>query len=117
DTVDDLTRAEILAFDRGMLEPLRAMGAPLTHANLPIATSNHLVQWALCRAGLGLCFMMEDVGDAEPSVARIPAVLPPVTVPLWLTTHREVHTSRRLRAVFDLLAEGLQRPDASATPR
>ncbi|MCB9762096.1 MAG: LysR family transcriptional regulator [Alphaproteobacteria bacterium] len=107
---EDLVRAELLAFDRTelLVEHLRAMGAPLTRENFPIATGNHLVQWAMCRAGLGLCFMMEHVGDAEPAVVRIPRVLPPMPVPLWLTTHRAVHTSRRLRAVFDLLAEGLR---------
>jgi len=111
DTPADLAKAELLAFDRTdlMREHLGGMGAPLRRANFPIATGNHLVQWALCRAGLGLCFMMEDVGDAEPAVVRIPEVLPALPVPLWLTTHRAVHTSRRLRAVFDLLAEGLAR--------
>ena len=107
---EDLARAELLAFDRTdlMVEHLRGMGAPFVAANLPIATPNHLVQWALCRAGVGLCFMMEEVGDAEPAVVRIPEVLPPLPVQVWLTTHRAVHTSRRLRAVYDLLAEGLQ---------
>lgn len=111
ETAEDLARADVLAFDRTelMVQHFRRMGAPLTHENFPIATGNHLVQWAMCCAGLGLCFMMEDVGDADPAVVRIPEVLPALFVPLWLTTHRAVHTSRRLRAVFDLLAEGLQR--------
>jgi DNA-binding transcriptional LysR family regulator len=30
------------------------------------------------------------------------------SLPVWLVTHRELHASRRLRAVFDLLAERLQ---------
>jgi hypothetical protein len=30
-------------------------------------------------------------------------------VPVWLATHREMHTSRRIRVVFDLLAEDLGR--------
>jgi DNA-binding transcriptional LysR family regulator len=110
ETAEDLVRAEVLATGQVemMLQYLRNMGAPLSRENFPIVTSNHLVQWDLCRAGLGLCFMMEHAGDAEPAVVRIPQVLPPVPVPMWLTTHRAVHTSRRLRAVFDLLAEGLQ---------
>jgi len=28
-------------------------------------------------------------------------------IEFWLTSHREVRTSQRVRAVFDLLAEGL----------
>jgi len=31
----------------------------------------------------------------------------PVEFPIWLVTHRELHTSRRIRLVFDLLAEAM----------
>jgi len=31
----------------------------------------------------------------------------PFIFPLWLTTHRELNTSRRVRMVFDFLAEAL----------
>ena len=34
-------------------------------------------------------------------------VVPPLPIPMWLTSHRELRTSRRVRVVFDLLAEGL----------
>jgi hypothetical protein len=30
-----------------------------------------------------------------------------VTFPIWLVTHRELRTSRRIRVVFEALAEGL----------
>ena len=33
-----------------------------------------------------------------------------VPVPTWLTTHRELRTSRRIRLVFDLLTEHFSRP-------
>ena len=46
------------------------------------------------------------LGDAEPRVRRaLPDLAFPV--PTWLTSHREVRTSRRVRVVFDMLAEGL----------
>jgi len=46
------------------------------------------------------------VGEAEPRAQR---VLPSFSLPLetWLVCHRELHTSRRLRIVFDALAAGL----------
>ena len=31
--------------------------------------------------------------------------IPPL--PIWLTTHRELFTSHRIRAIYDALAEGL----------
>ena len=51
--------------------------------------------------------MTQDVGDAEPLVRRALPELPPIPVPMWLTTHRELRTSRSMRVVFDLLLEGL----------
>ena len=33
--------------------------------------------------------------------------LAPITFPNWLVTHRELRNSRRIRVVFDLLAEEL----------
>ena len=107
----DLAGAEFFAFDRTerMIEYLSALGLTLTPRNFPVLTENHLVQWAMCKAGVGICFVMDEVGDAEPSVRRVVADFPPLPVPLWLAAHREVATSRRIRVVFDLLAEELAR--------
>ena len=51
--------------------------------------------------------MMEDVGARDPGVVRVLPKLPSIPVPIWLVCHRELRTSRRLRLVFDALAEGL----------
>lgn len=102
----DLERAEIFAFDRSdlMLDALRQMGIEATKKQFPIVTSNHLVQWGLCRAGVGICIMLTAVGEAESGVRRL---LPEfaIPVPIWLVSHRELRTSRRIRLVFDVLAE------------
>lgn len=34
-------------------------------------------------------------------------LLQPMIIPMWLTTHRELNTSRRVRFVFDFLVEAL----------
>lgn len=56
---------------------------------------------------------MDEVGDREPRVRRVLRHLPPLSIPIWLTTHRELHTSRRIRVVFDLLADALAEPPHS----
>jgi DNA-binding transcriptional LysR family regulator len=111
-TPEDLSRAVFFGFDRTdtMVKGLgNVLGLSLSAANFPIVSSNHLVQWALAREGVGICMMMEEIGDGEPSVRRVLPDLPPFPVPMWLVTHREVRTSRRIRVIFDLLAEGLRR--------
>lgn len=111
-TKDDMSRADLFAFDRGdeMIEGLRALGLHVTREQFSIVTDNHLVQWELCKQGIGVGFMMEEVGDLEPRVQRVLPDAPPLPVPIWLVCHRELRTSRRIRIVFDRLAEGLGRP-------
>ncbi len=113
----DLSRADFFGFDRTdrMIKGLAALGVELTPKNFPIITDNHLVQWELCKQGAGICIVMDEVGDAEPRVRRVLPKLPPLPVPIWLATHQEIRTSRRIRAVFDLLAEELSRsPEVTA---
>ncbi len=108
DRLADITRAEILNFDHGTALPdgLARAGLPVTADQFPTVASNQLVQWALCRAGVGLCLMVNDVGHADPTVVR---VLPDFQIPLsrWLVCHRELRTSPRLRIVWDRLAAAL----------
>ena len=108
-TPEELSKANFIGFNRDgpLLEGLNAMGLSLTQADFGVITENQLLQWELTKRGVGLAVMTDGVGDAEPLVRR---VLPDtIMFPLstWLTTHRELSTSRRMRVVFDLLAEGL----------
>ncbi len=103
-------RAEVIGFDRTrtFATALNGLGLSLGEKNFPIRTENHLVQWELTKRGVGICVMMEEVGDAEPLVRRVlPDQVAPFTLPLWLTSHRELQTSRRMRVVYDLLASAL----------
>ena len=49
----------------------------------------------------------DSVAQREPSLVQVMPDLPPMVFPLWLTAHRELNTSRRVRLVFDLMAEEL----------
>jgi len=89
---------------------LRAMGLPFSDDRFPVRTENHVVQWELAKQGLGMCVMMEEVGDREPRVRRaLPPGSPAFTFPTWLICHRELKTSRRIRVAFDVVAEQLSR--------
>lgn len=106
-----LAGATFLAFDRtdALARALRGMGLEVGPSSFPIVSESHLVQWQLARQGLGICVVMEEIGDADPGMVRVLPDLPPLPVPVWLVAHREVQTSRRMRVVYDLLAEGLAR--------
>ncbi|MFN3197203.1 MAG: LysR family transcriptional regulator [Bradymonadia bacterium] len=104
----DLNAATFLGFNRepALMQGLNAaMGLSLTPSNFAFLSESQLAQWAMTCAGLGVCIMLAEVGDAEPRVQRVLPEHPGIPVPTWLTTHREVHTNRRIRVVFDLIAE------------
>ena len=107
--LDRLNKADFISFDpSGMLiTRLNAMGLKLTKDNFPISTESYLTHWELVKQGLGIGIMPEEIGDAEPKVARVSVDIDPIAFPIWLTTHRELNTSRKVRMVFDLLAQEL----------
>jgi DNA-binding transcriptional LysR family regulator len=65
------------------------------------------VLWEMVREGLGFGIMLEDIAVHFPEVCEVLAAQPPISVPVWLVTHREMKTSRRIRMVFDTLAEAI----------
>lgn len=105
----DLAQAEFVSFcePAKFIESMRNLGLDLTAQQLPVQVDSHMVHWALVKQGAGIGFMTEAVGDAEPLVRRVLPEAAPIVFPVWLVTHRELHTSRRVRVVFDLLADAL----------
>lgn len=108
-TPDELVAGEFLGFDNNqpMISAMNQLGIPVTESNFPIICDDHLVQWEFVRGGLGIGLMLEKAGDAERLVRRALPSMAPIPVPMWLATHRELHTSARIRAVFDFLAAEL----------
>ncbi len=105
----DFERADFISFDStGMLiNELNQRGFNLTKKNFPILTENYIAHWELVKQGLGIGIMPEEIGEAEPLVVQVLPKFKPIEFPIWLTAHRELNTSRRIRMVFDLLAEEL----------
>lgn len=108
-SLEELGSANFIGFDHGprLMQGLNAMGLSLTKENFGFVSANQLVQWGMVKAGVGVAIMMREVGDAEPGVERALESFPGIPVPMWLTSHRELRTSRRVRVVFDLLAAAL----------
>tara|TARA_R110002051_G_scaffold36609_2_gene79290 strand:+ start:5812 stop:6702 length:891 start_codon:yes stop_codon:yes gene_type:complete len=107
----DLRHAEFVNMDHGgmMLKGLNALGLGLTEANFPLLTESYLVMWELVRQGAAIGILDAHIGDADPVVRRVLPDLEPLVFPIWLVSHRELTTSRRIRRVYDFLAEELRR--------
>jgi DNA-binding transcriptional LysR family regulator len=113
-TPDGLAEADFIGFNRSgeFIAAMARFGLSLTQRNFPIVSESHLVQWEHVRQGLGIGVMTADIGDHDPMVVRALPEVEPIVVPVWLVAHRELHTSRRVRLVFDLIARTLLDPAA-----
>ncbi|MCJ8312067.1 MAG: LysR family transcriptional regulator [Saccharospirillaceae bacterium] len=105
----DLQRAEFINFDRtgALINGLNTLGLNLTEQNFPILSDNYLAHWQLVKQDLGIGIMPQELGDKDSDVTRVLADLAPIQYPVWLTSHRELRTSRRVRRVFDFLSDEL----------
>ena len=108
-TPEDFSIANFIGFNRSgeLIEAMKLFELNLTQKNYPIISESQLIQWEHGKQGLGIGIMSEDIGDKEPTVERVLPQLKPLIVPVWLVAHRELHTSRRVRFVFDLMAAEL----------
>jgi len=86
---------------------LRQHGLPLSEANFSCYADHSVAHWALVRQGMGIGAMMDEIALDTPGIVRVLDEVPPVRFPIWLVTHRELRTSRRIRVVFEALAQGL----------
>lgn len=104
-SAEDLGKAEFIGFDHAdtLMKAFAGIGLKLMPHNFPVIAENHIVQWELVKQGVGIGVMPEEIGDAEPSVERVLPALEPLASVLWLATHRELNTNRRVRMVFDFL--------------
>jgi len=108
-TLDDMVDLQMIGFDmEGNLVPfLQGMGMPVTQENVRATTENGHLLIALVRAGLGASFLTEDAASRFDDLEVVLPDMDHPVVPVWLVTHRELRTSRRIRLVFDHLAEAL----------
>lgn len=89
-----------------MVDYLSNIGIHLERRQFQVGSENGVVGWALAQAGLGIVPMDEVVAQYSPNMVKVlPQTL--ISFPIWLTTHREIHTSPKIRLVFDVLAEVL----------
>ena len=110
---DDLSGVEFIGFDRTERLPERLKEIGLLFGLHPgespfrVTSENGAVAWAMVQHGLGIGVMAEEVAEKIPGVECAFPELAPLPVPVWLVTHRELRTSRRIRLVYDILAETL----------
>jgi DNA-binding transcriptional LysR family regulator len=75
----------------------------LGQARPTVRVNNWLTLVELVRKGVGLAVLPCHLGDGDPLLRRVGAVLEDVAVDQWLLVHRDVRALARVRAVMDAL--------------
>lgn len=86
---------------------LHDLGIPVAAEAFVMTSDSYVVVWDLVKAGHGIAMLPEVLGETTPGIEKVLPSLPSLTFPVWLVTHRELRTNRRIRAVFDHLARAL----------
>mmetsp|Transcript_18333 Transcript_18333/g.29398 ORF Transcript_18333/g.29398 Transcript_18333/m.29398 type:complete len:298 (+) Transcript_18333:5282-6175(+) len=108
-SIDDLVNHDFISFgdDARMIEALAMQGIPVAPDTLRSGSTSGVTNWELVRHGFGILPMSDDIAAQFDDVVRVLPDRPAITFPVWLVTHRELHTSRRIRLAFDLIADML----------
>jgi DNA-binding transcriptional LysR family regulator len=109
ESFEDFSNHSVIAGDISteILDGFRAAGIPATRDYFAFRCDSRLVQWQMVLAGFGIGFIQSDIGTRDPSIVQLFPDAPLGELPIWLTSHAELRTSRRVRRVFDFLAEAL----------
>lgn len=111
----DLASADFIGFEHSgfLLAYLKERGIPVTKDSFKITSETGAVSWDMVRQGLGIGVMSREIAARTPGIEMVLPDLAPIPIPMWLATHRELHTSRRIRLVFDMLVEEITRINRS----
>lgn len=82
----------------------KSLGFDSKRYNYSLRSDDYIAQWAAIQAGLGIGFAADYVAASNPKVQIVLPALNLPSLPIWLTVHREIRSSRPIRAVYDFLA-------------
>ena len=107
--LDELTGHTIIGFDSdaSAIRSLRQTGLPITRALFAFRSDSDHAQIAALRNGFGISGLQKRIAARDPDLV---AVLPEAfrfELEMWLVMHEDLRASRRVRLLYDHLAEAL----------
>ncbi len=105
--IEDLTSHDLVGFDRSdtIITAARGLGFTLERSHFTVRTDSQTGMWELLKAGAGVGFAQLNLVRATPGMVHLLPGLIGGSLEVWLTTHRELSTSRRIRLIYDRLGE------------
>ncbi len=108
-TMDEFSAHRFIGFDISPLfiEGAKRMGMKFKREDFQIRTDSIMVQNQCAMAGLGLVVMQDQLAGKVPNLKKISLDFDLPQLPLYIVAQQELRASRKLRVVYDGLAEGL----------
>ncbi len=118
-TLDEMAGHAIIGFDKEtpFIQALRRSGLPLTRELFALRTDADLAQLAALRAGFGIGVTQLGIGRRDPDLVQLLPGALKFEIEMWLVTHKDLRGTRRMRVLFDHLADGLSAYAATSKAR
>lgn len=97
-----------------LIAGFRAAGISIDRSFFAFRSDNHLVNWQALLSGVGIGISMQWLAKKHPELIPVMIDQPLPNLPVWLTTHRELKSSKKIRTVFDVLAKALSTIDPTS---
>jgi DNA-binding transcriptional LysR family regulator len=108
---EDLAQHCLIGFDRDD-HSFRSVGRQaleVTRQTFGFRCDSDLAQLAALRAGVGIGGCQENIAREDPDLIRVLPNALRFELEIWLAMHEDLRATRRIRLLFDHLAEGLAR--------
>ncbi|EGA68988.1 LysR family transcriptional regulator [Vibrio sinaloensis DSM 21326] len=105
---NEVAKLSIIGFDHEeyLRQHLKHSGWDLKHNPFTLVCNNQLVQWQLAQHTRSLILLPEHIAHHNPDLRiAFKAHFEPFELDAWLVCHRELHTNKRVRLVYDFLAQ------------
>jgi hypothetical protein len=91
-----------------IISGMEQMGITVNRDSFSVRTDNHLLNYRLIEAGLGLGFILKTMTRKNKNMVNLLEDITIGNFPIWLTAHREIKTNPRMRLVYDELGKFLK---------
>ena len=93
--------------DDDVIRGFAKMGYPVTKEQFALRTDDLMAHWHAVRSGMGIGFIADYLANSDADVVPLLPSLRIPALPVWLAVHREIRTSKGIRAVYDFLGDNL----------
>ncbi|HEY0720278.1 MAG TPA: LysR family transcriptional regulator [Gammaproteobacteria bacterium] len=104
-------RYDWLGLDRSdlLLRGFQRVGMKVDREFFAIRCDDQVALWQMVLSGMGIGFGTLFIAGQAPHLRQVLTEIEIPAMPVWVTAHRELKGSARIRTVFDALVQGLAR--------